>query len=76
MTYTGIGIQTVRRVGDSLVVTIPTAEAEALGLSEDDWVEVSIQPVELRSDLRPDVRAAADAAWEQSEPGLRYLADK
>jgi antitoxin component of MazEF toxin-antitoxin module len=76
MAHTSIGAQKIRRVGSSLVVTIPKLAAEALGIGEGDRVEVSLQPVEPRSRLRPEVRAAAEAALQQIEPGLRYLADK
>jgi AbrB family looped-hinge helix DNA binding protein len=70
--YTNIGAQQVRRVGGNLVVTIPKSIAEALGLHEGDQVEVSLQPLKRR----PEVRMAMEAAWQQIEPGLRYLADK
>jgi antitoxin component of MazEF toxin-antitoxin module len=73
---TNIGSQKVRRVGSSLVVTIPKPSAEALGITEGDQVEVSLQPVELRPRLDPALRAAMDAAWKQTEPGLSYLADR
>ena len=76
MAITSIGAQKVRRVGSSLVVTIPKPAAEALGINEGDQVEVALQPVELRPRLDPALRAAMDAAWEQAEPGLRYLADR
>ena len=73
MAVTNIGVQKVRRVGSSLVVTIPRPAAEALGISEGDRVEVALQPVALRPRLDPALRAAMDAAWEQAEPGLRHL---
>jgi AbrB family looped-hinge helix DNA binding protein len=76
MARTSIGAQKVRRVGSSLVVTIPKPAAEALGLSEGDQVEVSLQPVELRPRLRPEVRAAMEAALQQIQPGLDYLKDR
>ena len=76
MAHTSIGAQKVRRVGGSLVVTIPKPAAEALGLHEGDQVEVSLQPLELRPRMRPEVRAAMEEAFKQIEPGLRYLADR
>jgi AbrB family looped-hinge helix DNA binding protein len=76
MAVTSIGIQKVRRIGSSLVVTIPKPAAEGLGISEGDQVEVSLQPLELRPRLDSALRAAMDAAREQTEPDLRYLADR
>lgn len=76
MAFTSIGIQKVHRVGSDLVVTIPVTVAEVLGITEGDQVEVSLQPLELLVRLDPVLRTAMDTAWEQTEPGLRHLADR
>jgi AbrB family looped-hinge helix DNA binding protein len=72
---TRLGVQRVRRTGNSFVVTIPKDQAEQLGISEGDYVDVSIQPLELRPRLSPDVRAAFERVWKKNEAGFRYLAD-
>ena len=49
--------QRLRRAGNSYVVTIPRAEIERLGISEGDLVAVTLQPVEIRPVLTPELRA-------------------
>ena len=66
----------VRRVGNSLVVTVPKAEAQALGLREGDLVAVEFRKVEVRPVLRPDLQRLAEASWERNEVGYRYLAGR
>ena len=46
MTQVHIGHMKVRKVGTSLVVTIPKPAAEALGISEGDILDVSVEPME------------------------------
>jgi antitoxin component of MazEF toxin-antitoxin module len=72
---TRLGAQRVRRTGNSFVVTIPKDQAELLGLSEGDYVDVSIQPLELRPRLSPELKAAFEEVWKENEAGFRYLAD-
>ena len=72
---TRLGVQRVRRTGNSLVVTIPKDRVEQLGLNEGDYVDVSIQPLELRPRLSPELRAVFEEVWAENEAGLRYLAD-
>lgn len=71
-----IAPQRVRRAGNSLVVTIPKDDAERLGIAEGDIVELSVQPLELRPKMSPDLRAAFEASWKRNEAGYRYLADR
>jgi putative addiction module antidote len=68
--------QKVRKVGNSLVVTIPKDEAERLSLTEGDLVDLDIHPLEIRPAMRPEVRAAAERSWAKSESAYRYLADR
>ena len=72
---THLGVQRVRRTGNSFVVTIPKDQAERLGIGEGDYVDVTIQPLELRPRLSPDVKAAFERVWQKNEAGFRYLAD-
>ena len=72
---TRIGVQRVRRTGNSLVVTIPKDQAERLGISEGAMVDVSIEPLELRPRMNPELKAAFDEVWKENEAGFRYLAD-
>ncbi len=63
----------LRKVGNSLVVTVPKEEAEALDLHEGDLVTMDIQKAEVRPVLRPDLRRLAEESWERNEAAYRYL---
>ena len=76
MAVVDVGARKLRQVGGSLIVTIPKAEIDRLGLKEGDLIGVTIEPLETRPRRDPEFQAALDAAWEQWEPGLRYLADR
>jgi antitoxin component of MazEF toxin-antitoxin module len=65
----------IRKVGNSLVVTVPRAEAEALELREGDLVTLEIRRAEIRPVLRPDLRGLAEESWERNQSGYHYLAD-
>jgi antitoxin component of MazEF toxin-antitoxin module len=67
---------TVRRSGSSLIVTIPKAEVERLGLREGDLVSLDIQPMDVVPALRPELRRHADASWEHNQEAHRYLAGR
>jgi antitoxin component of MazEF toxin-antitoxin module len=72
----------IRKHGNSYVVTIPREEMEKRGLVEGQLVGFDPIPVELRpvgqerTELRPEVRAAAERVWAKNEAGLRYLAGR
>ncbi|MHB0869005.1 MAG: AbrB/MazE/SpoVT family DNA-binding domain-containing protein [Chloroflexota bacterium] len=63
----------IRRVGNSLVVTVPKEEAEELELHEGDLVTMDIRKAEVRPVLRPDLRKLAEESWERNEAAYRYL---
>ncbi|MBI2906018.1 MAG: AbrB/MazE/SpoVT family DNA-binding domain-containing protein [Chloroflexi bacterium] len=66
----------IRKVGNSLVVTVPAEEAEALEVREGDLVAMDIQKAEVRPVLRPDLRKLAEESWERNQDGYRYLAGR
>ena len=72
----------IRKHGNSYVVTIPREEMVKRGLVEGQLVGFDPIPVELRSveqertELRPEVRAAAERVWAKNEAGLRYRAGR
>ncbi len=66
----------IRKVGNSLVVTVPRAEADALELHEGDLVTMDIRKAEVRPVLRPDLRRLAEESWERNQAGYRYLAGR
>ncbi|MBI2908869.1 MAG: hypothetical protein HYX92_14595 [Chloroflexi bacterium] len=66
----------IRKVGNSLVVTVPREEADALELHEGDLVAMDIQKAEVRPILRPELRKLAEESWEHNKDGYRYLADR
>ena len=67
-------IQRVRRVGNSLVVTVPREAVETLGLAAGQFVGLQIEPLELRPRLRPAVQAAFDASWDEHADIYQELA--
>jgi antitoxin component of MazEF toxin-antitoxin module len=64
-------ISTVRRSGNSIVVSIPREELEAAGVQ----VGVTLRPIEIRPRLRADLQAAVDAEIPRSAEAFAYLAD-
>jgi len=66
----------VRKVGNSLVVTVPKEEAEELELREGDLVAMEIRKAEVRPVLRPELRKLAEKSWERNQAGYRYLAGR
>lgn len=66
----------IRKVGNSLVITVPREEAEALELHEGDLVTVDIRKAELRPVLHPLLTSLAEASWERNKEGYRYLAGR
>ncbi|MDP2936977.1 MAG: AbrB/MazE/SpoVT family DNA-binding domain-containing protein [Dehalococcoidia bacterium] len=66
----------IRKVGNSLVITVPREEAEALELHEGDLVTVDIRKAELRPVLRPGLPPLAEESWERNKEGYRYLAGR
>lgn len=69
---------TVRRVGNSLVVTLPKDEAERVGVAEGDLVSVEVRRLEVRPVLPDDVAGALreELARPDTREALRFLADR
>ena len=69
------GAQRVRKVGNSLVVTIPTDIAEQHNIKEGDLVRLIIEPVEQLTipRLPSEVQGALDQVLEHDQDALRYL---
>lgn len=63
----------IRKVSDSLVVTVPKEEADALDLHEGDLVAMDLRKAEVRPVLSPDLHKLAEDSWERNESGYRYL---
>lgn len=66
----------IRKVGNSLVITVPREEAEALELHEGDLVTADIRKAEVRPLLRPGLLRLAEESWERNKEGYRYLAGR
>lgn len=69
------------KIGNSLGVTIPKEELEALGLKQGDELLVrrrgsllELIPVELRPKLRAEVQGAVDRTLAKYTPALEELA--
>ena len=67
--------QKVRKVGNSLVVTIPADIADQYNIKADDLVRVTIQPVEQVTipRLDPELQRAVNQVLETDQAALRYL---
>jgi antitoxin component of MazEF toxin-antitoxin module len=68
--------QKIRKVGNSLVVTIPKDEVERLDLEPGQLIAVHIQPAEIRPVLPDALREAFEDSWGDNEDGYRYLAGR
>lgn len=66
----------IRRVGHSLVVTVPREEAETLDLHEGDLVTMDIRKAEVRAVLSPRLRKLAEESWDRNKEGYRFLAGR
>jgi antitoxin component of MazEF toxin-antitoxin module len=71
-----VAIRKLRRVGNSLVLTVPATEARSLGLSEGDLVHAVLTPLEVTNALRPEVRVAVDRVIGRCQAALEYLKDR
>jgi antitoxin component of MazEF toxin-antitoxin module len=69
-------VTTVRRVGNSYVVTVPKEMMERDHLQEGQLVALELTPVEQRPVLSPELKAILDESWDDLLPGLEYLADR
>ena len=67
--------QKIRKVGNSLVVTIPADVAEQHNLKADDLVMLTIEPVEQITipRLDPGLQRAVDQVLETDQAALRHL---
>lgn len=72
--------QRVRRVGNSLVVTLPAEELKRLGIAEGDLIAFEPRKVETveRFVMSPEVQAAVATFWDRPDfqEGLDYLKDR
>ncbi|HEX9014416.1 MAG TPA: AbrB/MazE/SpoVT family DNA-binding domain-containing protein, partial [Chloroflexota bacterium] len=71
----GMVVGKVRKVGNSLVVTVPKEEAEELDIREGDLVTVDIRKADVRPSLRPDLQKLAQESWERNKAAYRHLRD-
>jgi antitoxin component of MazEF toxin-antitoxin module len=67
--------QKVRKVGNSLVVTIPADFAEQHDIKPDDLVQLAVSPLALVPKLRPELAQIADEETVANVEALRYLRD-
>ena len=67
--------QKIRKVGNSLVVTIPADLADQHDIKEGDLVRLTVEPVEQITvpRLPADIQGALDQVLEQDQDALRYL---
>jgi antitoxin component of MazEF toxin-antitoxin module len=66
-------ISTLRKNGNSVVVSIPRDELERAGVRVGDMVEVQIRPVDIRPRLTPSLEAALTIELANGREALEYL---
>jgi antitoxin component of MazEF toxin-antitoxin module len=67
--------QKVRKVGNSLVVTIPADFAEQHNIKAEDLVELTLRPLEAVPRLRPELARFVEEETSANLEALRYLRD-
>ena len=67
--------QKVRKVGNSLVVTIPADIAEQHNLKAEDLVRLAFEPLDIVPRLRPGLARFVDEETAANLEALRYLRD-
>jgi antitoxin component of MazEF toxin-antitoxin module len=67
--------QKVRRVGNSLVVTIPADVAERHNVKADDLIKLAFEPLDVVPRLRPELARLAEEETSANLVALRYLRD-
>ena len=71
-------VQALRKRGNSYVLTVPKEMVEKHGWRVGQ--QLCFEPTPLEELARPQVRKsvleAFEAGWEDSEPAMRYLADR
>jgi antitoxin component of MazEF toxin-antitoxin module len=67
--------QKVRKVGNSLVVTIPADFAEKHNIKAEDLLEVAVRQLALVPKLRPEIAQLAEEETSANVDALRYLRD-
>jgi len=67
--------QKVRKVGNSLVVTIPADFAERHNIKAEDLVRITLEQLEVVPRLRPELARFAEEETSANLEALRYLRD-
>jgi putative addiction module antidote len=67
--------QKVRKVGNSLVVTIPADVAQQHGIKAEDLVQITLEPMAVLPKLRPEIARNADRLFAKHREALQYLKD-
>ena len=77
MDYTRSMIAKIARSGNSFVIRVPREELQRVGVKLNDYVLVTIQPVDIRPRLGADLQALVDARLQQPETAeaVALLAD-
>jgi len=70
-------IATIRKSGNSFVITVPREEMQRVGVEPGDHVLVEIRPVDIRPRLIPELQRVADELVDRPETAEAFalLAD-
>ena len=69
------GVQRVRKVGNSLVVTIPADVAEEHNVKAEDLIALAFEPLAVVPRLRPEIAQIAEEEAVANVEALRFLRD-
>jgi len=70
-----VDIAQVRKVGNSLVVTIPADVAQQHGIKVEDLVQITLEQMAVLPKLRPELARNADRLFAKHREALQYLKD-
>jgi antitoxin component of MazEF toxin-antitoxin module len=69
-------VQTLRKVGNSFVVTVPKELVDQRHWVEGQRLALELTEVEERPKLPDDLRRIVEERWERNLPALRYLENR
>lgn len=65
----------LRKVGNSYALTVPAETVRRLGLVTGELVGLTVQKLDIRPVLDPEIKAILDETWDEDAPALRRLAE-
>lgn len=69
---------TLRKSGNSYIVTVPAEVVQKYGWKEGQQLDLELRELEVtyRPVLRPELKELAEESWQRNEEAYRYLAER